>query len=471
MDSGIESTESSNGSTSDTCSNSVDNQTDEGQNYSQPSDRHNSYASEDFNNPNNKCGEDFTPNNIKATFPENTNLEIELNSHTNLGNISSCTISNYPLKPQDKPQIVPVHMGDINGMQDSPIGDISFSHMPHNQSYKLKNWSNVHDGDKAFNSSSSQNFQQEPNRIDKSFNIDSSKFESSSSSEEEIKSKFMFQIPNSPVPEGCCLKLNFPNNIVLKGPLEEKAISLEKYAYVSISTGSFQDNYSKIRSDTGSLAVLPYESRELQRKFKHYRRKLRQIISTKPKEKKLRMAASLNNVELVEQLLKENVDPKAVDEKNRTALHIAASKGYTDVVRLLLQYGADPNQKDSIGNTALHLAVCTSQIETITLLLKSGTDVRQVDNQGYSPLHLAVSKLKLIKNEPGPFSDNRRARVMKIVEMIQEYFKVTGKVHSVELLEAVTRRLTISDNGPSGDEEFKELLDSLQDLKLTSSSE
>lgn len=45
------------------------------------------------------------------------------------------------------------------------------------------------------------------------------------------------------------------------------------------------------------------------------------------------MAASLNNVELVEQLLKENVDPKAVDEKNRTALHIAASKGYTDVVR------------------------------------------------------------------------------------------------------------------------------------------
>lgn len=52
-----------------------------------------------------------------------------------------------------------------------------------------------------------------------------------------------------------------------------------------------------------------------------------------PEERKLRIAASLNNVETVEQLLREGVNPKVTDDKERSALHIAASKGYTDIAK------------------------------------------------------------------------------------------------------------------------------------------
>lgn len=50
-------------------------------------------------------------------------------------------------------------------------------------------------------------------------------------------------------------------------------------------------------------------------------------------ERKLRIAVSLNNVQTVEQLLKEGVDPKVTDDKERSPLHIAASKGYTEIAR------------------------------------------------------------------------------------------------------------------------------------------
>ena len=50
-------------------------------------------------------------------------------------------------------------------------------------------------------------------------------------------------------------------------------------------------------------------------------------------ERRLRTACSVNNIELVENLLNLGVDPKSVDEMQRSPLHIAASKGYTEIVK------------------------------------------------------------------------------------------------------------------------------------------
>jgi ankyrin repeat protein len=64
-------------------------------------------------------------------------------------------------------------------------------------------------------------------------------------------------------------------------------------------------------------------------------------------ERKLRLAANMNNVEGLRQLLTAHeggVDPNCGDEHKRTALHMAAAKGYADVVRVLLDHGAKPNQ-------------------------------------------------------------------------------------------------------------------------------
>lgn len=47
---------------------------------------------------------------------------------------------------------------------------------------------------------------------------------------------------------------------------------------------------------------------------------------------KLCRAANLNNVEALEQLLKNGVNPNCWDNRKRTPLHLAASKGYAEAV-------------------------------------------------------------------------------------------------------------------------------------------
>lgn len=102
-----------------------------------------------------------------------------------------------------------------------------------------------------------------------------------------------------------------------------------------------------------------------------------------PNERKLRLAASVSNVELLERLLDNGVNPDACDEHHRSPLHLASSRGkcflgracfmqsfnsfrdvsltgYKDVVKVLLTRGANPNKQDSLGNTPLHLAVCSA---------------------------------------------------------------------------------------------------------------
>lgn len=79
-----------------------------------------------------------------------------------------------------------------------------------------------------------------------------------------------------------------------------------------------------------------------------------------PNERKLRMAASVSNTELLLRMLEAGVDPNAADEHLRSPLHLASSRGYKDVVKILLSHGANPNRQDSLGNTPLHLAVCSA---------------------------------------------------------------------------------------------------------------
>lgn len=47
---------------------------------------------------------------------------------------------------------------------------------------------------------------------------------------------------------------------------------------------------------------------------------------------KLCRAANMNNTELLEQFLKNGVDPNCWDSRKRTPLHLAASKGYAEAV-------------------------------------------------------------------------------------------------------------------------------------------
>lgn len=145
-----------------------------------------------------------------------------------------------------------------------------------------------------------------------------------------------------------------------------------------------------------------HHSYKMKSKHNHqfYRHTLPYILS-KSNERKLRLAASLSNIDVLLRLLEAGVDPNSSDDYQRSALHLAASRGYTDVVTQLLKYGAKPNLKDSLGNTPLHLAVCSASSSNfnmvVRILLKYGASVHATDRLGKNPLDLAKSKLSLMR--------------------------------------------------------------------------
>ncbi|CAN7976596.1 unnamed protein product [Ixodes persulcatus] len=183
-------------------------------------------------------------------------------------------------------------------------------------------------------------------------------------------------------------------------------------------------------------------------------------------ERKLRIGAITNKVDLVHRLLMNGVNPRAADERRRTALHFAACKGNLLIVKMLLEYGANPNQKDIVGNTALHLAVCTSHTEVITLLLKAGTDVNSLDNSGRTPLHLAQSKLRLLQMDLAKSSESLKQEVMQVIEMMQVYLQRSGKSAECDLLGTFSTRIRLHQTRQEVDNDVQDLLSSLAHLSL-----
>lgn len=138
-----------------------------------------------------------------------------------------------------------------------------------------------------------------------------------------------------------------------------------------------------------------------------YKKNVRAIKSfyqcfTQANERKLRLAASTCNIELVTKLLNEGTNPNNFDEHGRSPLHLASCRGYVDIVEKLLEYNANPNVQDTLGNTPLHLAVISANSRNFNkvtrLLLRHGANSRALDRGGKTPIQLIESKVKLMKS-------------------------------------------------------------------------
>ena len=79
-------------------------------------------------------------------------------------------------------------------------------------------------------------------------------------------------------------------------------------------------------------------------------------------------AASLGDIEQVEQLLSQGVNANQADDEGYSALHAAAENNYLDVVKLLVTHGADVNLKGQY--MALELAEMAENKEIIDYLKK-----------------------------------------------------------------------------------------------------
>jgi len=200
-------------------------------------------------------------------------------------------------------------------------------------------------------------------------------------------------------------------------------------------------------------------------------------------DRKLRMAASHNNTELVEKLCSNGANVRCFDEHKRTPLHFASAMGYTEVADILLKHGADPNQKDKLGNTALHLAACTSHVPVVTLLLRAGTDLTTIDNNGRTPMQLAQAKLKILQRSSSTHTEmvQVKCEVSAVLDMMREYLKKvlesrdtarSGKSEAFsQLIESFSQRLNLHTSHTDLSTDLGNLLQSMGTLSLQQQTE
>lgn len=214
-------------------------------------------------------------------------------------------------------------------------------------------------------------------------------------------------------------------------------------------------------------------------------------------ERKMRLAAATNNVDMMRRLLSKGVCPNNKDDRGRSPLHLAAARqvketemlfvnkkrlrrlteplfsqffrGYTDIVHLLLEHGANPDQRDCLGNTPLHLAAVTSKIAVVTLLLKAGTNVLSSDERGRNPLQLAQTKLRLLQSCKGSDMNKIKDEVQNVVSMLLAYLQ-RGRDASeqVEALSTFCSRLSLSSTSDQIQEDVRDLLANIDSLSLAS---
>ncbi|KAM0974547.1 hypothetical protein ACFX2C_017719 [Malus domestica] len=100
---------------------------------------------------------------------------------------------------------------------------------------------------------------------------------------------------------------------------------------------------------------------------------------------------------LLNQLLKQGLDPNESDNNGRSALHIASSKGSENCVLLLLDYGADPNSRDSDGNVPLWEAILNGHEQIAKLLLDKGANLNSGDVGQFACTAAEQNRLDLLK--------------------------------------------------------------------------
>ncbi|KAH8379448.1 hypothetical protein KR009_005075 [Drosophila setifemur] len=170
--------------------------------------------------------------------------------------------------------------------------------------------------------------------------------------------------------------------------------------------------------------------------------------------RKLRIAASTCNIELLTRILDVGCNPNAADEYKRSPLHLAACRGYVSIVQQLLKYGANPNVVDSLGNTPLHLAVISASSNNfnvvVSVLLQGGASVHMYDRSNKTPLELAEAKLRLLRNRydhPTPETAKILEDMCMLTTLILRYMvKQQRELEDLSALEQRLQNLSTSDH-------------------------
>jgi ankyrin repeat protein len=112
----------------------------------------------------------------------------------------------------------------------------------------------------------------------------------------------------------------------------------------------------------------------------------------------LHTAVENNQLDVVQELLNQGVDPNKAHNWGSTPLHLACINGNLDIVRVLINHhtdGASVSIQNSSGWTPLHWAAFYGHIDIIKELLNHQADPNTITDKGWTPAMCALQYGKL----------------------------------------------------------------------------
>lgn len=101
-------------------------------------------------------------------------------------------------------------------------------------------------------------------------------------------------------------------------------------------------------------------------------------------------AAINGEIEVLEAILKTDIDVDMIDDIGRTALiHICLHANYTQKAQMLIDYGANVNHVSTHGFTPLMQAANAGHVKIAKLLIDAGADVNYVSKNGSTALKIS----------------------------------------------------------------------------------
>ena len=134
---------------------------------------------------------------------------------------------------------------------------------------------------------------------------------------------------------------------------------------------------------------------------------------TNDTKKQLIKACIDGNLEEVNRLIAEGVNPNASDQKLSTALIKAAEKGHAEIARNLLWVGANPDVVNYDHYTALMYAAQNGHAEVTKLLLSERVNLNVVSKHDKTALCLANDQWLKTKTQ------EEALKYKRIVEMLK----------------------------------------------------
>ncbi|GBF50917.1 ankyrin repeat protein [Leptospira ryugenii] len=124
-----------------------------------------------------------------------------------------------------------------------------------------------------------------------------------------------------------------------------------------------------------------------------------------------------NKLDLLDDLIKRDINVNHCSEQRMTALHWCALFGEPSLAKRLLKSGAEVNIPDFRGNTALHEACKFGHSSVLALLLEFGAKANLLNEDGKTGRDLAFEELETAKLQADDENQNRFQRILSLLDV------------------------------------------------------